>query len=114
MKLFAPSNPIPSETNILSMYEKTSTQNENIKVYQSKTPKWMPELNAYVLNLRGTASHSSIKNCIIVDSENENKEHLIFGKKSKDIFNLEIKNPLTVLQGVAFAVSSFERKLACE
>lgn len=74
----------------------------------------MPDLNAYVLNMKGTASHSSIKNCIIVDSLNENREFLIFGKKSKDIFNLEIKHPLTILQGVAFAVSSFEKKLACE
>lgn len=44
---------------------------------------------------------------MIVDSNNENKEYLIFGKKSKDIFNLEIKHPLTLFQGIAFAVSSF-------
>ena len=30
-------------------------------------PKWSNELNSYVLNLRGTATCSSIKNCIIVD-----------------------------------------------
>lgn len=66
------------------------------------------------MNLRGTASHSSIKNCIIVDEATKKKEYLIFGKKSKDIFNLQIKHPMSILQGVAFAVSSFEKKLACE
>lgn len=50
----------------------------------------------------------------MVDTETKKNEHLIFGKKAKDIFNLEVKHPLTILQGVAFAVSSFERKLACE
>jgi hypothetical protein len=30
-------------------------------------------MNAYVLNLRGAATLSSIKNCVIVDSINKNK-----------------------------------------
>lgn len=49
-----------------------------------------------------------------MDEKDQNKEFLILGKKSKNVFNLHIKNPLSVLQGVAFAISSFEKKLACE
>jgi hypothetical protein len=30
-------------------------------------------MNAYVLNLRGAATLSSIKNCVIVDGSNQNK-----------------------------------------
>lgn len=66
-----------------------------------------------MLDFKGRATKSSVKNCIIVDTEEE-KEFLIFGKVSKDIFNLDIKEKFSIVQAMALAVSSFEKKLGCE
>jgi tubby-related protein 1 len=63
--------------------------------------------------MRGVGTLSSIKNCIIIDPLSK-KEIVIFGKKAQDIFNLQIRHPMTILQGLAIAISSFEKKLACE
>lgn len=39
---------------------------------------------------------------------------VLFGKFGKELFNLDIRYPFSILQGVALAVSSFDRKLGCE
>jgi hypothetical protein len=46
--------------------------------------------------------------------EQEDNYFLIFGKAGPDIYNLDIECPFSLIQGIAVAISSFERKLTCD
>ena len=83
-------------------------------MFVNKTPKWCPEISAYVLDFKGRATRSSVKNCIITDPTQQQQQFVVFGKVSKDVFNLDVKKKFSILQAMAIAVSSFEKKLGCE
>jgi hypothetical protein len=93
-----------------------------IEKYVNKQAKWDKEVQSYVLNLKGKAKLSSVKNFVIVkESKREEKKgseeensYVIFGKISKEIFNLCVSGPFSILQGLSLALSTFERKLICE
>lgn len=46
--------------------------------------------------------------------EREAQRNVLFGKFGKDLFNLDIHYPFNLIQGISLAMSSFDRKLACE
>lgn len=52
---------------------------------------------------------------MVGQNEGEDAEpRVLFGKFGKDLFNLDIRYPFNMIQGVALALSSFDKKLACE
>jgi hypothetical protein len=63
---------------------------------------------------------SSVKNFIITrprGDKNDREGHdnlVLFGKIDKNVFNLDIKHPFNLVQGLALALSSFDKKIACE
>ena len=63
---------------------------------------------------------SSVKNFIITRPKEgtngkESQENLVlFGKIEKNMFNLDIRHPFNLVQGLALALSSFDKKIACE
>lgn len=69
-----------------------------------------------MLNLRGKAKLSSVKNFVIVKDQEieDDRSFVIFGKSGKDIFNLAISGPFSILQGISVAMSTFDRKFTCE
>lgn len=95
--------------------EQTEKSEMRIDKYCNKTPKWNEEIKAYVLNFRGRATVSSVKNFLIskVDAKEEDPVYVLFGKAGKELFNLDIKHPFSILQGLAMAISSFDKKLMC-
>jgi len=48
------------------------------------------------------------------DDGEEDHGKILFGKFGKELFNLDIQYPYNLIQGISLAVSSFDRKLACE
>jgi hypothetical protein len=46
--------------------------------------------------------------------EGEENSFLIFGKAGPDVYNLDVEAPFSIIQGVAAAVTTFERKLTCD
>lgn len=69
-----------------------------------------------MLNFFGRATVSSVKNFIMIgeDDSEEDEGRILFGKFGKELFNLDIRYPFNLIQGLALAISSFDRKLACE
>lgn len=119
MSAFLPGNqPLISKKrlNELYEYERKKQIPATVGKFRNKTPKWNPNIEAYVLNFFGRATVSSIKNFIMVgERDNENADpKVLFGKFGKDLFNMDIRHPFNLLQGVALALSSFDKKLACE
>ena len=89
---------------------------KGIEKFRNKCPKWCDDIEAYVLNFHGRATISSVKNFIMI-RENEDEEsypRVLFGKFGKELFNLDVRHPFSLVQAVALAISSFDRKLACE
>ena len=106
---------IPSKTylstkydNLLELYENCSRKTDcGVEKYINKPPKWNEKINAYVLDFKGRATCSSVKNFILVKSENDKREYILFGKVGKDVFNLDVRHPFTIFQAVALGISSF-------
>jgi hypothetical protein len=117
---------IPENESVKYYGDKTLEQlhskkcNHRIEKYINKQAKWNNEVQSYVLNLKGKARLSSVKNFVIVkdvkeqSNEEAEKSFVIFGKISKEIFNLSVSGPFSIIQGLALALSTFERKLICE
>lgn len=119
MSAFIPSSqPLINKKRLNELYEheKKKQLPTTVRKFRNKTPKWNASIEAYVLNFYGRATVSSIKNFIMVgERDNENAEpKVLFGKFGKDLFNMDIRYPFNLLQGVALALSSFDKKLACE
>jgi tubby-related protein 1 len=66
-----------------------------------------------VLNFNGRVTEASIKNFLIVDEGTE-RVRLLFGRVAKNVFNLDVHYPFSVLQAFSVVLSCFDKKLACE
>lgn len=51
---------------------------------------------------------------MVEENDEEHAPKILFGKFGKDLFNLDVRYPFNLMQGVALALSSFDKKLACE
>lgn len=89
---------------------------KRVMAFKNKAPRWSAEIGSYVLNFEGRATISSVKNFIMVGEDENDKAaaKVLFGKFGKQLFNLDIRYPFNILQGLALAISSFDRKLGCE
>jgi hypothetical protein len=89
---------------------------KTVRKYRNKVPKWCDDVGSYVLNFYGRASVSSIKNFVIVEDKDPEVAlpKVLFGKFGKELFNLDVRYPFSILQAATLAISSFDRKLACE
>ena len=92
----------------------------DILVLKTMSPEWSEELQAWTLNFNGRVKMPSKKNFILsVDPENDSLVHefgaktviLRFGKVTKDRFALDCRNPLSPIQALAIALTSFAKKL---
>ena len=69
-----------------------------------------------MLNFYGRATVSSIKNFVMIgENEKDNAApRVLFGKFGKELFNLDVRHPFSILQAISLAISSFDKKIACE
>jgi hypothetical protein len=80
----------------------TMNTNDIINV-QNKIPIWNDVIRAYVLNFHGLVKEASVKNTILLD-DNEN-ELFIFGKISKNLYSLNVKSPMSLIQSICMAIT---------
>ena len=52
-------------------------------------------------------------NKVVSSQQNNQQSYVLFGKIEKNIFNLDIKYPFSLAQGMVLALSSFDRKFGC-
>ena len=68
-----------------------------------REPIWNDVINAWVLNFHGLVKEASVKNSISVDKDGN--ELFIFGKVSKNLYSLNIKTPISLIQGMCMAIT---------
>jgi tubby-related protein 1 len=88
--------------------------NPRVRRFMNKAPRWNEQMKAYVLNFNGRVDKPSVKNFIMVEEGNEDENLLLFGRVGEDLFNMDIRYPLSPLQAFGIVISSFDGKLVCE
>ncbi|KAF8945241.1 Tubby- protein 1 [Haplosporangium gracile] len=86
----------------------------DLLVLRNKSPQWNDDTNSFVLNFGGRVSLASVKNFQIVHDNDLDYIIMQFGKTSQDNFTMDCQYPMTPFQAFAFALTSFDAKLACE
>ena len=83
-----------------------------------------PGLGAFVLNFSGRVTQPSVKNFQLIEvaAEDENeppasqafsKVLLQFGKTGRNSFTMDLRQPMTPLEGFCVSVAALERKVQC-
>ncbi|KAG0255990.1 hypothetical protein BG011_004826 [Mortierella polycephala] len=86
----------------------------DLLVLRNKSPQWNDDTNSFVLNFGGRVSLASVKNFQIVHDHDLDYIIMQFGRTSQDTFTMDCQYPMTPFQAFAFALTSFDAKLACE
>lgn len=98
----------------------------NMTILQQKKPRWNEGTQSYGLNFHGRVKCASVKNFVLIDvgsslqselmleQADMTREALLFGKLNADKFSMDIRWPLSPLQGFAICLSAFAPKLATE
>ena len=82
---------------------------------ESKRPRWSDKIGAYVLTFGGRVTMPSVKNFQLVATGDPAEEVVLqFGKIGNDEFTMDVRWPLSPLQGFALALASFHSKTAIE
>ncbi|CAM9203280.1 unnamed protein product [Chrysoparadoxa australica] len=83
------------------------TDNEPLLV--NRLPKWNAKVMAYVLNFHGRVTEASIKNFqLMQDGDDDERIQLQFGKTSDNEFTLDYCWPLSPVQALSVALTSFD------
>lgn len=121
--------PLPGskEHGLLSRFKNEKSNKNNITILQQKKPRWNEANQAYGLNFHGRVKCASVKNFVLINSGNSlqsdtvlddaDMEHeaLLFGKLNlEEKFSMDIRWPLSPIQGFAVCMSAFDPKLATE
>ncbi|KAF9190288.1 hypothetical protein BGZ50_000319 [Haplosporangium sp. Z 11] len=86
----------------------------DLLVLRNKSPQWNDDTNSFVLNFGGRVSLASVKNFQIVHDHDLDYIIMQFGRTSQNNFTMDCQYPMTPFQAFAFALTSFDAKLACE
>ena len=101
-------------------------------VLRSLEPQWREDLQSYVLDFKGRVTEASVKNFVMEESSvmkptnsnvvdsvtpteegrlSKRKEVVIFGKRGKNEFSLDMACPCSILQAFALAIASTDFKM---
>lgn len=81
---------------------------------KNKLPKYDEERNCYTMDFGGRVTMASVKNFQIVLDNDNNNVVLQFGRAGKDLFNMDVRWPMTPLQAFAICLTSLDSKISCE
>jgi tubby-related protein 1 len=108
--------PLQPETEGLLALQKTTgnAAPSHVDCYQNKPPKWNDQIGAFVLNFNKRVTQASVKNFQLTNADDPDTVYLQFGRVGKDIFNMDLRHPISPFQAFAICLSSFDYKLCCE
>ncbi|KAJ2723676.1 Tubby- protein 2 [Coemansia sp. Benny D115] len=105
----------PSSRSELSLMERyrANSDDRDLVVLWNKMPEWCDESRAYVLDFAGRVRVPSVKNFQLMHPDEEEYTVLQFGRFGPDSFTLDMRYPMTHVMALGVAISSIDKKLAC-
>ncbi|CAD8117921.1 unnamed protein product [Paramecium sonneborni] len=107
---------IQYQTNIMAIQPRKFTanmlnliENQIIQLVQMNAI-YNEDKQCYQLKFFGTAKRASAKNFEIIDLQDKNIIYLLHRKLEKNLFNLDYKYPISMLQAFCFSLSSISKK----
>lgn len=89
----------------------TAVVDEETNVLKSRTAKWSPKEQAFILNFNGRVKLASVKNFQLCMADDPHEKIVLqFGRVGQDEFTMDFSAPLTPLQAFAISLSSFDVK----
>ncbi|KAM3144491.1 hypothetical protein pb186bvf_003360 [Paramecium bursaria] len=73
-------------------------------------PVYNQEKDCYQLNFFGRAKRASARNFEMVDPQDSNIIYLLHGKQDKNLFNLDYRYPMNMVQAFSFSLVSVSKK----
>lgn len=104
--------PLSEKTSLLGTFDEGNLQ--DITVHHNRQPQWNESTQSYVLNFNGRVSQASVKNFQITKDNDPTHTIMQFGRIRNDVFTLDYRFPLSSVQALSIALSSFDHKIACE
>ncbi|BBN14529.1 hypothetical protein Mp_6g12440 [Marchantia polymorpha subsp. ruderalis] len=96
--------PGPAGSHSLLTKYKCGQDLHKMVIMRNKDPAWNNKKMCYALNFNGRLTKDEDPGNIILQ----------FGKVGKDAYNMDYKYPMSALQAFAIALSSLDKKIACE
>jgi tubby-related protein 1 len=87
---------------------------DTCELYHNKPPKWNDTIGAFVLNFNKRVTMASVKNFQLVGNDDPDMVFLQFGRAGKEVFTMDVRYPMSVVQAFGICLSSFDYKLCCE
>lgn len=81
---------------------------------RNKLPKWDSERNCFTMDFGGRVTMASVKNFQVVLDEHDDHVVLQFGRAGKDVFNVDVRWPMSPFQAFGICLTSLDSKIACE
>jgi hypothetical protein len=75
---------------------------------KNKEPVWNEEHQCYILSFNGRAKMPSAKNFQLIDPQNPAAVVFQLGKYSDNMFTVDVRWPLSLLEGFAIALTSLD------
>ncbi|CAD7943546.1 unnamed protein product [Amoebophrya sp. A25] len=82
------------------------------RTFENVAPRWNSKQKSYVLPFFGRVKTSSAKNFQLVDPAEPDEVLLLFGKIKTELFALDYRHPLSMLDAFGIAISSLAKKRA--
>lgn len=83
-----------------------------VQLLHNAVPSWNSDLSAFTLPFYGRVHLASKKNFQLIDRRRPDVVVMIFGKSRRDVYSLDWCHPLSCLQAIGIALSSFDSCLA--
>jgi tubby-related protein 1 len=87
---------------------------DTCELFHNKPPKWNDTIGAFVLNFNKRVTMASVKNFQLVGNDDPDMVFLQFGRAGKEVFTMDVRFPMSVVQAFGICLSSFDYKLCCE
>ncbi|GBG30270.1 Tubby protein-like [Hondaea fermentalgiana] len=102
---------LPPGPGLVSRFE--DNQMQGVMCLRTRKPIWRESANSWTMDFGGRVKMASKKNFKIQESRDENVGEwlMLFGKVSKHRFSLDFKSPLTMVQAMSIAMTTFADKL---
>jgi len=109
--------PLNNDSGIIERYNNNNVNYNtkcSISCFVNKKPAYSEQHKSFFLNFSGRIKQGSVKNFQIIKENDPDYLYIQFGRIDDNTFALDFQYPFSPLQAFSVALTSLERKFACE